>query len=1050
MNTDPQVSSAPQQPVQSNPQIAEEVGAPPPLPWDSIGGWAGAQAIRPPGSPELPPSVPPGKGPLLVPLAPNAKDTRPAFTIGRGLVGNPTGTRKHVGDDALGSLTQWLRAHRGENAWLSPHTWTGNRRKKSKWEGSIAVFVDLDCKGHGVLTEDLATRALAGIGDLPNLLYLTPHGIRAIFVLEASVHKSEEFIRLADGASALLQKGLDRSGITDLEIDARATRDVARAFYAPSSDVPCKGEHPECAEGKRRAEVLELRRDLWTHSDLRAAVPAPRSGKRSRNRSAQSQRQPAAPGKTGATIVRTKDQLVEALTAEGAKFKGDDLMLHCVLPGHQDKNPSLRFNPAKGCWFCDPCARGGPWEELLELLEPRGIHRGREDRPEIFVRHELNEVPLSELVPRAVGVLANSHRKTLFHRGGKLVRVLPEPGVGMQQLHNSAAHRIEKVDKPTLRTFLDETVWWRTYRRSGKFLCKADTLCPIPVVEAVLSEKVWQGLNPLAGVTGAPVLRSDGSVLGRPGYDSLTGLFYSARREYPEVPEDVNDQVVAEATRTLLEVFSEFGFQSNADRGALVSLMLTMVARHAIHGPVPHWAIMAHSVGTGKTLLAEASAVAMTGAEPRTFAPVGGRRADAEAEMRKRITATLFESPPVVLIDNVDDGSTFESRAFAALLTTVRWSDRELGKSEDLHLLNSAVWVSTGNNYRLPSDLARRSLSIMLDAGVEDPHRRVGFRIKDLLAHVREQHPSLLVAALTILSAFCKAGRPAPGHGGVGKFEAWNALVRGATVWAGERVGIDLDPLPTQDRLRGESPDRSSHEALLQAWLRLSPGTSGMTAKSAIEHASLDEELREAIEEVACGKNGELDSRKLGNHMRTQVGRIVGGLRVVEGGTYQGAKMWRVLSVSSAGKSAPSSFDEGARESGESGESGESSDVVPMYMRAHTGAGMCTGTCDGGSPPLVPDSPESPDSPKTSVGAETADTGVQKEAGVPTQTLAAAPDASPGPRRCRGCRGDSFHRLKGAPQWICSTCHPPAEGARVGVRRVAGQETSEAEAERHE
>ena len=56
----------------------------------------------------------------------------------------------------------------------------------------------------------------------------------------------------------------------------------------------------------------------------------------------------------------------------------------------------------------------------------------------------------------------------------------------------------------------------------------------------------------------------------------------------------------------------------------------------------------------------------------------------------------------------------------------------------------------------------------------------------DLLAWVRRERGRLLVAALTILYAFCRAGRPVPsGLKPWGSFEGWSGLVRAALVWAG-------------------------------------------------------------------------------------------------------------------------------------------------------------------------------------------------------------------------------------------------------------------------
>lgn len=33
--------------------------------------------------------------------------------------------------------------------------------------------------------------------------------------------------------------------------------------------------------------------------------------------------------------------------------------IHCFLPGHQDKKPSLKITPKKNFWFCFPCQQGG-------------------------------------------------------------------------------------------------------------------------------------------------------------------------------------------------------------------------------------------------------------------------------------------------------------------------------------------------------------------------------------------------------------------------------------------------------------------------------------------------------------------------------------------------------------------------------------------------------------------------------------------------------------------------------------------------------------------
>jgi hypothetical protein len=59
--------------------------------------------------------------------------------------------------------------------------------------------------------------------------------------------------------------------------------------------------------------------------------------------------------------------------------------------------------------------------------------------------------------------------------------------------------------------------------------------------------------------------------------------------------------------------------------------------------------------------------------------------------------------------------------------------------------------------------------------------------------------------------------------------------------------------------------------------------------------------------------------------------------------------------------------------------------------------------------------------------------------GVPISELYGCALRNPGPqsgeklRRCY-CGNSSYHKVAGAPLWICSTCHPPTLGRRVVER----------------
>lgn len=97
----------------------------------------------------------------------------------------------------------------------------------------------------------------------------------------------------------------------------------------------------------------------------------------------------------------------------------------------------------------------------------------------------------------------------------------------------------------------------------------------------------------------------------------------------------------------------------------------------------------------------------------------------------------------------------------------------------------TAVWYGTGNNVSVAADTTRRIIHIRLDVLEERPEDRTGFRHPDLVRWIRRHRPRLLSNALTVLVAYCNAGRPDQGLTPFGSFEGWSNLVRRAVVWAG-------------------------------------------------------------------------------------------------------------------------------------------------------------------------------------------------------------------------------------------------------------------------
>jgi hypothetical protein len=97
----------------------------------------------------------------------------------------------------------------------------------------------------------------------------------------------------------------------------------------------------------------------------------------------------------------------------------------------------------------------------------------------------------------------------------------------------------------------------------------------------------------------------------------------------------------------------------------------------------------------------------------------------------------------------------------------------------------NCTWAATANNPRLNGEAAGRVARIRLDAGVEFPGQRTGFRHPDLLAWVQAHRAELVAAVLTIGRAWIVAGRPPWTETRLGGFEAWGEVIGGVLRHAG-------------------------------------------------------------------------------------------------------------------------------------------------------------------------------------------------------------------------------------------------------------------------
>lgn len=475
----------------------------------------------------------------------------------------------------------------------------------------------------------------------------------------------------------------------------------------------------------------------------------------------------------------------------------------------------------------------------------------------------------------------------LYQRGGLLVQVVPAPGdpdltAAVRRPPGSPV--VRELPPPLLRERLTRCARWVKETGGDEKPVHPPAWC----VNAVHVRGSWPGVRPLEAVVTHPVILADGTILASDGYDRRSGLFLAIPGgigvHVPDRPAPADARAAAE---TLLEVVTDFPFESDAHRSAWLAALLTPLAQFSYPGPAPLFLFDKNIRAAGAGLLADTVALTLTG---RRF-PVMAYTNDKE-ELRKKITSLAVEGERLVLLDNLSGPVGCDVLDLA--LTADRWKDRLLGGNRVYDGPLNVTWYGTGNNVLLVADTPRRVCHIRMESGDERPELRTDFRHRDLRAHVLANRSLLLSAALTLLRAWFVTGRPRHGLSPWGSFERWSNVVREAVVFAGLP-----DPGATRRMLETVADrDEGAMLEILSALERLDPTGRGLTVAEVIDRvktlppAAPDwlPELRSAIEEL-CGK---LDGRSLGCAFRHYKRRNLRGKVLDQAHPDHGSNRWVV------------------------------------------------------------------------------------------------------------------------------------------------------------
>ena len=482
---------------------------------------------------------------------------------------------------------------------------------------------------------------------------------------------------------------------------------------------------------------------------------------------------------------------------------------------------------------------------------------------------DLQEVNPRERISEAWHILrsANKRKAFFFFHAGRMV--WPEIRGGLPTFVDVTLDRMTYA----LTWFID----WIIVDNDGNV---EERDVPQSTARGVLAEPD-KGLPVVRRIVSVPVFGSDGKLITSPGYYSESQLLFwpSSGLKLLRPRDEPTKADVRNAVDLLYEMVVDFPFKTTADRANTIAALIVSFIRELIDGPVPLFVFGKPTPGTGATLLVQVIAYVVMG----VFA-TGITEARSEEEWARKILAALRRGWEILIIDNVV--GKLKSAALASMVSTDQVSDRVVRTSNVETVEASCAVFVTGNNLQMSPELARRTVPIDLDAGVERPEFRVGFQHPNLRSWVRENRDLLIWAVYILVQNWTALGCP-KGSRKFGGFESWTEITGGILEAAGIPGFLDnFDE--TRDIRDDETPLIAS---FVDHWWQIH-GSNRLRAGELLNLAEGNLDI--------TGSTRHALTISLGKLLTTHRDKCYGSFFIRDAGLRSGSRLWRLERASEA------------------------------------------------------------------------------------------------------------------------------------------------------
>ena len=502
---------------------------------------------------------------------------------------------------------------------------------------------------------------------------------------------------------------------------------------------------------------------------------------------------------------------------------------------------------------------------FLNSIEDTGGDLVYSDRPRFEVAEDVAKVLFNPQTD------TNLYRRDLelgsLRRGGVSLRFKPYTVSGMQGVI-SRCISLQKFADGGIVEIANPTKW---------------------IAEDILENHDIEAVTPIHIILTHPY--HDGTSLQiKEGLNEEMGVFLDLKAE--TIDDDIEAYSAADDIQLWRDWLKDFPFRDEADFENALGYVLTLLIRPGLPvGEVsPMFLVTAPREGVGKTLLIDVLNAAATGVptETRTLG-------DTPAEIKKELGAALRGAPELLVFDNVSPSKRLDSASLASLVTQVRGAFRVLGASEEQTYENRVTTAYTGSNIELTPELVKRVVAIRLtDLGVAEKDREV--TVDNILSETLNRHHEFISSLVRMVKRWIEnpPERGKPQH----RMREWSVVIDGIL----KTNGI------------GESFLQNTDEVLLQAGDEFTALANGYKAiaenlgPKAFEgfiindiflilshedkiYSPEDEDIDgktkrhtgdDILGDFVDGKSDKARSTKLGQYLRSKVGAVYGGYRLID------------------------------------------------------------------------------------------------------------------------------------------------------------------------